>query len=1773
MDAAEPPALFSKKGLCSALMDWAMRDEHFKTQLFRFVDVLPTLTSAGELARHLKEYLGDEQLKLSAALRLGLKAAGGASWLFGSGVKAQVTGMARQFMLGNDEKEIAATLLWSRSCKEAGAGIPLTAISCPNTIAMGYSPRARWTGLVMIAALGLAPRLAQAQGRQFMQGHVPEGVSRLTPIGRLPADAELYLTIGVPLRDPAGLDQFLAQLYDPGSTNFHKFLTTAEFTARFGPTEQDYEAVKQFAANNGLVVAATYPNLLVLDVAGNATRIETAFQVTLRLYRHPTEPRDFFAPDAEPSVPPELKVLSVEGLSDFSLPRRADVKVSAANRRSLSFNGTGPYQEYAGNDFRNAYVPGTPLKGTNQTVALLEYSDYYKVDVTNYEDFVGASVGATNYVPLNNVLVGGSTPGTSANGEVALDIEMAIAMAPMLSRVMVYEKKSVSSSLLNQIATDNLAKQVSSSWMVGPWSSSTATTYDNILKNMAAQGQSYFQSSGDGDAYTGTNPLDSGTTVPADSPYATIVGGTTLTMNGSGASWNSETVWNYNLTGIPNKGSGGGISAYYARPWWQTNLSMAGNGGSTANRNIPDVALTADDIYVCYNNGDTSGTNYFMGTSAAAPLWAGFCALANQLSMATNGTTLGFMNPTLYNIAVSSCYLNSFHDITVGNNIGTNAAGMFYAVAGYDLATGIGTPNGTNLINALVWPPPMFTNQPAGTSVTNGSSSVTFTATAISTTPMGYFWLFDGTNLMADGNVSGVTTNTLSIAAATTNNAGNYQLVASNFTAFVTSSVAVLNVGFAPGIVTQPTNLTVLVGSNADFAAAAAGSAPLAYQWRTNGVKLVNGGNISGATSNVLTLTAVTTNNAGNYTLLVTNLYGSATSSVATLTVVLPPKITLPPTNQTTQCGSNAAFSVTATGTTPLEYQWSLDGAAVTGATTTSLSLTNIHLPNHTVAVVVTNLYGSASSSVTLTVQDTLPPVITLNGPNPLTSQCHALFVDPGATATDTCAGNLGVTTNSTVNPNAVGTYAIRYTATDPSGNAATNTRTVYIVDTTPPVVTLNGANPLTNQCHALFVDPGATATDTCAGSLGVTTNSTVNPNAVGTYTIGYTATDPSGNAATNTRTVYIVDTTPPVITWFTNVLVGADTNCQALMPDITVTNYILAVDNCSSVTVTQSVTTNTVLSLGTNEVVLGAFDAAGNVAYCTNYVLVVDQTPPSITCPPDVHVTTDPGQCDAVVYYTAPVGQDTCSGAVTVQVGGLASGAFFPLGKTTNTFQATDGAGNSAACSFVVTVNNAEPPVITWFTNAMVGADTNCQAVMPDVTGTNYILAMVNCGSVTVTQSVATNTVLGLGTNEVVLGAFDAAGNVAYCTNYVLVVDQTPPSITCPADVHVANDPGQCGAVVQYAAPVSQDNCSGAVTVQAGGLASGALFPLGRTTNSFQVTDGAGNGAACSFVVTVDDLEPPVITWFTNIVVGADTNCQAVMPDVTGTNYILAVDNCSSVTVTQSVATNTVLSLGTNEVVLGAFDAAGNVAYCTNYVLVVDQTPPTMTCPTNLVVTADAGQCSKSNVTWTVTASAKCGVATVVSEPQSGSTFVVGTTTVATRATDSSGNTSICTFTVTVLDTEPPAIICPANMTVSASDPTGAVVNYLVLATDNCDPNPAIVNNPPSGSLFPLGTNTVTCTATDASGNTNSCTFTVTVSYCPKLSITLVTTNGVAQVQVCWPNAGSSCALQSTADLTPPAQWQAVDLPVVPMPDGSNCVTITNLTDALFYRLCGGGP
>ena len=271
---------------------------------------------------------------------------------------------------------------------------------------------------------------------------------------------------------------------------------------------------------------------------------------------------------------------------------------------------------------------------------------------------------------------------------------MVMSMAPGVTNIYVYEAPNPSPwvNLLNAMATHSpLSRQLSCSWGGG----SPNATAENIFKQMAAQGQSFFNASGDSDAFTGSIPF------PADSPNITQVGGTTLTT-GSGATYSSETVWNWGLQGTAYVGSSGGISTYYSIPSYQVGISMSANQGSTTMRNVPDVALTADNVYVVYNNGSTG---FFGGTSCAAPLWAGFTALVNQQAAALGRAPAGFLNPAIYTIGKGANYAATLHDTTTGNNFSGSSPSKFSAVAGYDLCTGWGTPNGINLINALAGTP------------------------------------------------------------------------------------------------------------------------------------------------------------------------------------------------------------------------------------------------------------------------------------------------------------------------------------------------------------------------------------------------------------------------------------------------------------------------------------------------------------------------------------------------------------------------------------------------------------------------------------------------------------------------------------------------------------------------------------------------------------------------------------------------------------------------------------------------------------------------------------------------------------------------------------------------------------------------------------------------------------------------------------------------------------------------------------------------------------
>ena len=582
--------------------------------------------------------------------------------------------------------------------------------------------RSPWGWVILVLSLSLAvtltSRAAVGGERKSLSGHLPPGVSNLVAFGDFPATNQLRLAIGLPLRDPQGVETFLAQVYDPASPLYRQYLTPDEFTSRFGPTAADYDAVSAFARANQLVITATHSNRMVLDVMGSVAAIQQAFNLTLRHYHHPTENRDFHAPDVEPSVPISLAIADVSGLNDFVRPRPRSLHVQPAVQATASPRvGSGSGGSYFGKDFRAAYLPGVTLNGAGQIVGLLEFDSYYPADIVAYETAAGLS-----QVPLQNILLDGasSTPTTGPNSgdsEVSLDIEMAIAMAPGLAKVVIFNAGpyGLQNDILVSMVANPQIKQFSCSW---GWPGGPSATTDAHFQQLAAQGQSFFSASGDSDAYTtgatSVNGVDNTSLAgaPSSSPYITVVGGTTLTTSGPGGAWVAEKVWNWGSQNGTYVGSSGGVSSYYGLPTWQSGISMAANGGSTAHRNLPDVALTADNILVYYGNG-SSGT--LGGTSCAAPLWAAVTALMNQQALAAGRSTMGFLNPALYALAKGSSYPATFHDITTGNNFSSSSPAAFAAVAGYDLATGWGTPAGAALINALTGPP-----DPLGVSPTVG---------------------------------------------------------------------------------------------------------------------------------------------------------------------------------------------------------------------------------------------------------------------------------------------------------------------------------------------------------------------------------------------------------------------------------------------------------------------------------------------------------------------------------------------------------------------------------------------------------------------------------------------------------------------------------------------------------------------------------------------------------------------------------------------------------------------------------------------------------------------------------------------------------------------------------------------------------------------------------------------------------------------------------------------------------------------------------------------
>jgi subtilase family serine protease len=543
-----------------------------------------------------------------------------------------------------------------------------------------------WALSLCLLALCLLPNPAASKSSQTLHNHVRTAVTsrRAARIGAMSHGQRMTLAIILPLRNQSELASLLKRLYDPSSPEYHHFLTVSQFTAQFGPTRQDYESVEKFARSKGFAVANTPVNRLLVHINGTVTQVNKAFHVTMNNYRHPTEKRTFYSPDREPSLELSVPVVHIAGMNNFSIPRPKYKRAPPNFRRNAI--GSGPNGAYLGSDVRIAYYGGTALTGSGQSVGLLEFDGYSTSDVT------ASFAGQSNRVPIQNVLIDGATGGSDGDdGEQVLDIVQAASMAPGLSQIRVYIAPGNSQigvgdvDVLNQMATDNIAKQLSCSW---GWNPDDTAQLDPIFQEFAAQGQTLFVASGDAGAYTGSNATDS--SYPAEDVNVVAVGGTDLTTNGAGGAWQSETAW--------SDSSGGPADDGFPIPNWQAGIANSSNQASNTVRNLPDVAMEANtDNYAC-DQGTCSGD--YGGTSFAAPRWAGFLALVNQQAVANGNATLGFINPAIYSLGSGPNYNNVFHDITSGNN--ANGNGQSYnAVVGYDLVTGWGSPNGQNLINAL----------------------------------------------------------------------------------------------------------------------------------------------------------------------------------------------------------------------------------------------------------------------------------------------------------------------------------------------------------------------------------------------------------------------------------------------------------------------------------------------------------------------------------------------------------------------------------------------------------------------------------------------------------------------------------------------------------------------------------------------------------------------------------------------------------------------------------------------------------------------------------------------------------------------------------------------------------------------------------------------------------------------------------------------------------------------------------------------------------------
>jgi uncharacterized repeat protein (TIGR01451 family) len=477
---------------------------------------------------------------------------------------------------------------------------------------------------------------------------------------------------------------------------------------------------------------------------------------------------------------------------------------------------------------------------------------------------------------------------------------------------------------------------------------------------------------------------------------------------------------------------------------------------------------------------------------------------------------------------------------------------------------------------------------------------------------------------------------------------------------------------------------------------------------------------------------------------------------------------------------------------------------------------------------------------------------------------------------------------------------------------------------------------------------------------------------------------------------------------------------------------------------------------------------------------LISATAPCTLSCPANISQDSDAGQCGAIVNYTAPTGSN-CAG-VTCSPD---PGAFFPLGVSTVVCTGSTG----EPCRFTVTIND------TGSHNLVCPANITANE-SPAGSGyatVNYTPpSSSNCSGEVITCDPPPGFIFPNGTTTVTCSS--SAGPT--CSFTVTVNPFAGCVINCPGNLTIGTDAGQCSATYTYATPTTSGPC-GAVTCTP---PSGSVLPPGTAT----ITCSEPGGTSCSFTVTVIDTEEPAITCPANITKPVDAGqCSTTVSYSTPS----ASDNCSGVgAVSCSPPSGSVFPSGVTEVSCTALDTAGNLGSCGFTVTVTETQPPTISCPANMAILS-ADECVV--VEFATAANDNCPGVSVVCVPDSGTCFDQGVTVVNCVATDRAGNTASCSFTVTIGIC---TLTCPANVTVTNdANQCGAVVNYPAPTGTNCG---TVSCSPASGSFFPKGTTTVSCSSTAGS----NCSFTVTVN------------DTQAPTLVCPANVTATLPLNSTA-------------------------------------------